>query len=209
MLQYRIMKKAFILLLVTFFSLTSDAQVKLGVKGGLDFTNMSLNKDFFAETNRTGFFLGPTLRVSLPVGGLGLDLSALYDQREGCLNYGEEDESSIKQRQFIFPLNVRWQYGTDLLGVFVFGGPQVGFNVSSDKDISLNSYKDVNWEWESSNFSFNLGFGFMILSQLQLSADYNIAFGKTGEFNFSDFDDELHTSNGRMHSCQVGLTYYF
>ena len=67
---------------------TAQAQVKFGVKGGLNVTNMSFSKDVVDANNQTGFFIGPTLKFTLPIVGLGIDASALYDQREAKLKVG-------------------------------------------------------------------------------------------------------------------------
>ena len=60
----------------------SDAQVRFGIKGGLNVSDMSLSKDVLESSNRLGFFVGPTLKVTLPLTGLSADISALYNQSE-------------------------------------------------------------------------------------------------------------------------------
>lgn len=42
-------------------ALPSKAQIKLGVKGGLNVSDMSIDKKVFDSSNQTGFFIGPTL----------------------------------------------------------------------------------------------------------------------------------------------------
>ena len=53
------------------------AQVNFGVKGGLNVTNMSFSESVFDASNQTGWFVGPTVKISLPLVGLGVDASAL------------------------------------------------------------------------------------------------------------------------------------
>ena len=71
---------------MTVFSVHAQ-QVKFGVKGGLDLTELKLKNagDMFKAENKAGWFIGPTLKLSMP-GGLGFDISALYNQRESDLN---------------------------------------------------------------------------------------------------------------------------
>lgn len=79
------MKKFFTTLLVAvglMSATTASAQVQFGVKAGVNVTNMSLDKEVLDASNRVGFFVGPTVKFTLPVVGLGIDASALYDQRE-------------------------------------------------------------------------------------------------------------------------------
>ena len=64
------MKKVIALVvLAAAMTLTAQAQgLKFGVKGGLNITKMSFNKDVFNSDNKTGFFVGPSLKLSLPFG---------------------------------------------------------------------------------------------------------------------------------------------
>ena len=71
-------------LLVALFALTlgvveADAQLKLGVKGGMNLTDMRLNSKLLDRENRRGFFFGPTLKLAIPLLPLGFDIAALYD----------------------------------------------------------------------------------------------------------------------------------
>ena len=70
------MKKILMLLFAAVaLSLPSQAQVKFGLKGGLNLTSMSFNKSSAenAIKNKAGFFIGPTVKIGLPVTGLSLD----------------------------------------------------------------------------------------------------------------------------------------
>lgn len=198
------------------FSTSSvQAQVKFGLKGGLNVTNMSLNSEVFDADNQTGFFIGPTVKFTLPIVGLGIDASALYDQRDAKITVednGASVESKIKNQSINIPINLRYGVGLgSTASVYLFAGPQFGFNVG-DKNQSL--FKDMGeWRLKSSTFSVNVGLGAMLLSHLQISANYNIACGKTGETTVSSALGELAQSaakkRGRANAWQIGLAYYF
>jgi len=186
------------------------AQVKFGLKGGLNITKMSFDSDVLNTSNRTGFFIGPTLLVNLPVVGLGIDASALYDQREGEVKM-EGDDSNItteklKQQAINIPINLRYGIGLgSLASIYFAAGPQFGFNVG-DKSQSL--YNNVaNWKLKSSNFSVNVGAGVMLLSHLQIAANYNIACGKTGEVTL--IDGTTSAFKGKSNTWQISAAYYF
>ena len=49
------------------FAANANAQIKFGLKGGLNVTNMTFTKDIFDASNKTGFFIGPMVKVSLPL----------------------------------------------------------------------------------------------------------------------------------------------
>lgn len=81
------MKKLFTLAVVAatmMFAQPADAQIQFGVKGGVNLSSFSFSNDadMLDSKNRTGFFIGPTVNFTLPVVGLGVDASVLYDQRE-------------------------------------------------------------------------------------------------------------------------------
>lgn len=213
------MKKIFttaVLAAAMLFSANSaEAQVKFGIKGGLNVTSMSLDSKVLDAENRAGFFIGPTLKFTLPVVGLGIDASALYDQREAKAKAeveGAEVESNFKTQSVNIPINVRYGFGLgSTASIFLFAGPQFGFNVG-DKNQSI--FKDMGeWRLKSSTFSVNVGVGAMLLSHLQLSANYNIACGKTGDMTVSkalgETGQNLLSKNGRTNAWQIGLAYYF
>ena len=198
-----------------FAASSAQAQVKFGLKGGLNVTNMSLNSEVFDADNQTGFFIGPTVKFTLPIVGLGIDASALYDQRDAKVKVeddGSSVESKIKNQSINIPINLRYGVGLgSTASLFLFAGTQFGFTVG-DKNQSL--YKDVaQWRLKSSTFSVNVGLGAMLLSHLQISANYNIACGKTGETTVSEAlgttAQEVFSKRGRANAWQIGLAYYF
>ena len=164
--------------------LPASAQLRFGIKGGLDVTSMSLSSDVVSSDNRQGFYIGPTAKLSLLDTGFGLDASALYDQRSGKIEmaYGNEQivndhEESLTQKQIAIPVNLRYAFGIgSTANVFLFAGPQFGFNVGGDKD----------------------------------NVNYNIACGKTGEIKVSDVLPEVTKNvHARYNAWQIGLAYYF
>ena len=211
----KIFTAAIVAATMLFSTSSAQAQVKFGLKGGLNVTNMSLNSEVFDADNQTGFFIGPTVKFTLPIVGLGIDASALYDQRDAKITVednGASVESKIKNQSINIPINLRYGVGLgSTASVFLFAGPQFGFNVG-DKNQSI--FKDMGeWRLKSSTFSVNVGLGAMLLSHLQISANYNIACGKTGETTVSSALGELAQSaakkRGRANAWQIGLAYYF
>lgn len=207
------MKKLFTLIVLvaaTYFAVPANAQLKFGIKGGLNITDMSLSNDVFETSNRTGFFIGPTIKFTLPIIGLGIDASALYDQREGEVNVEADDKTLVstrlKQKSINIPINLRYDIGLgSLAAVYLAAGPQFGFNVG-DKNQSL--YKDVaEWRLNTSNFSVNVGAGVMLLGHLQVGANYNIVCGKTGEITVLDGAESV--LRGRSNTWQISAAYYF
>ena len=200
------MKKLFTLVALiaaTLVAVPAQAQFKFGLKGGLNVTDMSFSSDVVEASNRAGFFIGPTVKFTLPIVGLGIDASALYDQREAELKGSDE---KIKQQAINIPINLRYDIGLgSLAAVYLAAGPQFGFNIG-DKHQTL--VQDVSeWKLNTSNFSVNVGLGVMLLSHLQIGANYNIVCGKTGEVTV--FDGAKEAFRGRSNTWQVSAAYYF
>lgn len=180
---------------------TTWAQAKFGVKAGANLTDMKFNSSVLKADNRTGFFAGPTVKFSLPIVGLNVDLSALYDQREVKVE-GEK----LTSRSIMVPLNLRYSIGLGRSAAFfLFAGPQFGFNLSDDKTLKENVDE---WRWKESNFSVNVGGG-LTINHIELFANYNVAIGKTGEFKFKDTVDALAEGTARANAWQIGLAYFF
>ena len=139
-----------IILLTAAISLPSQAQIKFGAKAGVNLTNMSFSESVGDKSNRAGFFVGPTVLINLPIVGLGIDASALYDQREA-----KGQGQTIKAQQIAIPINVRYGVGLGTMAsIFAYAGPQFGFNVGSKEK---NLATGVDWKLASSNFSINMG----------------------------------------------------
>ncbi len=209
------MKKIFaVLLLSALMALPSSAQVKFGLKGGLNVTDMSLSSEVFDASNRAGFFIGPTVKFSLPVTGLGIDGSVLYDQRSAKIEKTNGVETkTVKQQQIAIPINLRYGVGLgSVASAFIFAGPQVGFNVG---DTDYNWTDTSNYSLKKSNFSVNVGLGATLIQHLQITANYNIACGKTADVTLwktvSDAAQQVTglKSKSRNNSWQIAVAYFF
>lgn len=202
------------LVVATMFATNANAQVKFGLKGGLNVTNMSFDKDVFDASNKTGFFVGPMVKLTLPIVGLSFDAAALYDQKEASIKAGVEDatgteltKKNVKQQSINIPVNVRYGFGlSSLANVFVFAGPQWGINVG-DKDFEWT--KTASYSLKKSNFSVNVGLGATLMSHLQISANYNIACGKTADTTWKTATNEIVKGNSKNNSWQIALGYWF
>lgn len=197
------MKKLFaVVLMAVAFAMPSKAQFSWGIQAGLNMSNISVKEAAEnageAVKSRTGFFVGPTVKFTLPIVGLGIDASALYDQREG-----KAGDEVIKSSSIQIPINVRYGFGLGSVAeVFAFAGPQFGFKLSGDKNFGSEE-----WTLKSSNLSANIGIGATVMSKLQAKLNYNIALGKTGEFKDKDIAKEI--GSAKFNAWQISLAYFF
>lgn len=202
------MKKIFGLLMVTMLVAVMPAQaqgINFGVKGGINSTEMKFDESVFDSENRVGWFIGPTLKVALPVGGLGVDIAALYNQQETKVN-----EQSITQKNVVVPVNVRLAFGLgSTAGVYVAAGPQFGFNVG-DEEFSWTDKENYEntFQLKKSSFSVNLGAGVYLSKHIEVGFTYNIALGKTADASFKDAV-KATTDDTKAKAWTIAACYYF
>ncbi|MGM9697409.1 MAG: porin family protein [Prevotella sp.] len=189
----------------------SQAQIKFGVKGGLNVTKMSVSSDVYSADNNNGFFIGPTVKFTLPIVGLGIDAAALYDERKGSLYIedmvGKRSED-VKFKSINVPVNLRWNIGLgSLAGVYLAAGPQFGFALGDFSDAwDSSSYKK-----ENMNVSINLGAGLMLLGHLELGFTYNIqtkdSYTITEYYEGGNLGKEI--TDIKTNAWQISAAYYF
>ena len=205
------MKKSISFLLLLAVVTAASAQVRFGVKGGLNLTHISFEEsEIYDREKGAGFFIGPMVKLSLPI-GLGFDVAVLYDQRNAKqrsvgLMGGRAYQTTIKQHQIAVPVNVRYGFGlAKVAELYVFAGPQISFNVG--KDVEMD-YGD--WVPESVTFSINAGLGLLVCRHWQIAANYNIACGKSAEVWINrQWDYAKVVNKSRMDAWQISLGYYF
>lgn len=191
------MKKIFSTLVIMaclLLAVPAQAQVKFGLKGGLDVSKLD-NK---VGDNTTGFFVGPMVDVTLPIIGLGIDVAALYSQSGLDVN----NKSSEKLKSIEIPVNLKWTLGLgSTLGVYVAAGPQFGFSIN-------DGWKQLMEESNKSFVSVNVGAGLKLIRHLQVGVNYNIGASKLGDMIVESADGNLRSSI-RKNSWQVSLAYMF
>ena len=191
------MKKIFSTLVIMaclLLAVPAQAQVKFGLKGGLDVSKLD-NK---VGDNTTGFFVGPMVDVTLTIIGLGIDVAALYSQSGLDVN----NKNSEKLKSVEIPVNLKWTLGLgSTLGVYVAAGPQFGFSIN-------DGWKQLMEESNKSFVSVNVGAGLKLLRHLQVGVNYNIGASKLGDMIVESSDGNLR-SNIRKNSWQVSLAYMF
>lgn len=202
------MRKAFFRLVAIAVMMTATttaaAQLMLGVKGGLNLTQLSLNTNDL-KTNRNGFFVGPSLMFNLPGLGLGFDAAALYDERDARI--GDDPVTDLKQRMITLPVNLRINLAPKAaVGLFVYGGPQFGFSLNKGEK-RIDSARQ--WKFRDSEFSVNVGAGISVLHNVQLSVNYNIVCGKTADITTLDqVVDDVKNHKAKMHAWQITAAIY-
>ena len=194
-----------LVLLVAAMTVSAQAQgIKFGLKGGLDIVNLSFDKNVFDTSNKLGWFIGPSLKVSLPVPGLGVDIAALYDQKKSEVN-----NETITQKSIIVPVNARFSFGVgSAASIYLAAGPQFGFNVGDDEFKWTTNGVENTFQLKKSAFSINLGAGVTLLKHLEIGFAYNIGLGKTADVTVEQASQEIKDDTAPK-SWQISAAYYF
>lgn len=173
-------------------AIPAQAQINFGVKGGLNVSKMYISKDVLKSDNRAGFFIGPTAEFTLPLLGVGVDVSALYNQ------YGVKADSETATKKSIeIPINLKWNIGfSSLIGAYVAVGPQFGFNVGK-------RWFDEICEFKKNTTSLNVGAGLKFFGHLQVGANYNFALKDNGTIH------DLEDIGFKHNTWQISAAYMF
>ncbi len=165
------MKKSIFLIIVlpVFFALSAQAQLRFGVKAGVNIASVSLDGETDISTdNVTGFQVGPTIEW-LFIKNFGIDAAVLYSQKGIKIN-NINDISIDKNAGYLdIPINAKLVLGlSESFKPYVAAGPYISFNLSG-KDISDQ------WEAESFGIGVNVGAGIELFRLLQIGANYGVS----------------------------------
>ncbi|MBR0433460.1 MAG: porin family protein [Bacteroidaceae bacterium] len=195
--------KRLLIFLTSVFALTAtvSAQTQFGVEAGAIINKMSFSKDVFKSDNCSGFFIGPKLKTTIPILGLGADAALLYAHRTAEINDAEHKHMSYAR----VPVNVRWEIGPRQFGAYVSTGPQWDWLIGNS---NLSTREGLRATFNHSVFSWNVGFGLMLFSHLQVGASYCIPLSKAGSVKdvYEEVTDNISMKNKEW---QVRLNYFF
>ncbi|MBO7559387.1 MAG: PorT family protein [Bacteroidaceae bacterium] len=211
------MKKLVVVLMRALLMVSpANAQVRLGIKGGMNLSKLTFDKDVVSSENRAGFFVGPIFYVDLPfLPGFGFDLAAIYD-RKGTTMTAVIDNQKYEKKGYVqfldVPIDINYKISfTRGFAIYGSTGPQFSFNLKQG-DFKTIVDQRANYKIKDSNFSWNVGFGMEIIRHFRLGYNYNIALGDWAEVK-EDLTETVYQGlkNDKMKgsSHQVYLVYIF
>ena len=143
-----------------------DAQVRFGIKGGVNFENFSYKnaQEELTIDNSVGWQAGALLQFKIPVVEIGVQPELLYTVKKADVKDGVKNESN-SIHYFEVPLNVQWGFNLAFIRPYVMAGPYFGYAVEFGGDV-FKSHID--------RFDWGIGLGAGIeLWKLQLGARYS------------------------------------
>jgi len=182
--------------------------VRFGLEAGTNVNHVTFSKDILSSENKMGFFVGPKLYFTLPIVGLGIDVSALYSRKTATIisNSWGTVANSNDLNYIEVPLNLRWNIGSENIGVYLATGPQYDWFIGDRtfRDI-YNNYSTV---FEQNVLTWNVGGGIMLLKHIQVGVTYNLPITNAGSIS-DTVSQSLDSENLKHHSWQVRLNYFF
>lgn len=155
-------------------SLQTSAQFRFGIKAGINTSSMHFSSKVFDSDNRMGVTAGVMAEFTVPVIGVGADLSAMYVHRNE--RWASATGAGNNNRDYIeIPLNLKYKIGIPVISNIVMPylttGPSVAFLTSRRAVNDAMRNKSVDWAW-------NFGFGLQLVNRVQIGASYGLGLSK-------------------------------
>ncbi|MGI4020214.1 MAG: porin family protein [Janthinobacterium lividum] len=163
------MKKYFFTLLAATFFLSAQAQFSLGVKGGVNFSRLSVNQGRINSTALPGYQVGIWTRIGkgfyvqpeVYLGSSGSNFDFQYDQS----NQTVTESGKVRFTTLNVPLLVGQSFGLSKLNFRLMAGPMYSYFLSNDQKLSQtvkNAYQDFN-NYRNSTLGYQAGAGVDVL----------------------------------------------
>ncbi|MBA4410447.1 MAG: hypothetical protein C0397_13620 [Odoribacter sp.] len=205
----------FFLILLLSVTTQSLAQVKFGVRAGLNLANMAV-KDFDDNKMRTGFHIGGIVEYSL-VESIGIEAGLLlsekgvkYESTESEMGITVSAKGSASPLYLEIPVNAMYKYNLENGKILLFAGPYFGYGIAGKikseftasglpSGVTLGSFgfentsEDIKFgtsddsDIKATDFGLNIGAGFEI-KNLQIRAQYGLGLNNLDPDSDSDFD---------------------
>ncbi|MDR1896623.1 MAG: PorT family protein [Prevotellaceae bacterium] len=136
------MKKLLLIIAVFLFAANVQAQLRIGVKAGANFSKFTTNLDELKKSG-TSWQVGLVPQFKIPLVGIGIQPELLY-----TVNKGNDNHIGY----FNVPVNLRWQpLPLPLVKPIILVGPYFGYAVNFK---GLNNIKD-----DINRFDWGIGLG--------------------------------------------------
>lgn len=163
------LRKAILLVMVAIgvASVPAQAQFRFGIKAGVDVNSFHFDTSTLDKDNRAGFTGGLMAEFTVPIVGIGGDISALYTHRTVD---GMEDSPDYIN----IPINLKWKINipviNSIIRPYLATGPSFAFLINKSKLPGTYKNQDIAW---------NFGFGVELIKHLQIGASYGLGLNKS------------------------------
>ena len=171
-------------------AIPAQAQLRFGVKGGLNITSVHFDSDLLKSDNVTGFHIGPMIEATMPLLGFGFDAALLYSQK-GMESSSSGVKTTMKTSYIDVPVNLKWKFGLPIVKAYLAAGPYASFRVGGDKIWNVLSDQ---LETKSFGAGLNFGAGVEVFNHLQVGFNYEL--GLTDNFSAEKLDLSSNKNRG-------------
>ena len=179
-------KKIALFAVVALMAVSGSAQLKFGVKGGVNLANLS--GDVNDNKMKIGFMVGGFANYAIN-DQLTVQPELMFSQA-GC-KFDADGDPKLKLNYIVLPIMVKYSFGA----INLQAGPQLGFLLSAEDDGD-----DIKEFLKPIDLGLNIGAGYQIMENLGVEARYNL-----GLSNIVDEGDGELKTNG----IQVLVSYSF
>lgn len=209
------MKCRIIFTLIVLLSVANRAcaQLSFGVDMGMNVSQLSMSKAVADTRNRQGYFLGPKVKATLPIVGLGADAAVRYTQKNAAFESWSDQVYVKEEMSYIeIPVNVLWEFSAlKAFGFFLATGPQWNWYIGTSTWESEDNFRAT---FNHSMFSWNIGIGISVMDRVNLCLSRNIPIENQGTFVTKVYntvskqveDAEMAMKN---YGWQIALSFYF
>lgn len=148
---------------------------KFGPKVGANINTMKIDNSVLSSDNRCGFHVGAAAQFTVPIIGIGADVSVLYTQRS--TKFTDETgtiEETSRYNYLSVPVHVMYKLSlpavSHIIAPYVVTGPDFAFRLSK---YIINDYQAKKY-----NVSWDFGLGLELIKHLQISATYSLGMNK-------------------------------
>ncbi len=143
--------------------LPASAQISLGVLGGLNMANLSMDEGDMGDaefSSRTVLGFGGILDYSLSE-NIALRLEPMYMQKGADIVVdGIDDKFIVKLSYFEVPLMFKYSFSSADINPYIMAGPSIGFLLEAKTELDASGAPDAtDIKDETKDIDFSLGFG--------------------------------------------------
>jgi len=198
-----IKKISLVMALVATITSLSFGQLKYGVKGGLNISNlkMTFSGTTITNQNRTGFMVGGFAVYSIN-DKISIQPELLFAQY-GCKLDGEmwysDTDIDLKQNYLSIPIMFNYSLGAITLSV----GPQIGYLLSADVDVDTDGVDPMDF-FNTMDFGITMGGAYEFENGFGIGARYYLGTSNIGSDDFTGGEGTLKSK-----AFQILASYKF
>lgn len=170
------MKIVFGFLLMIGVSISSNAQVAFGIKGGLNLSNLKVDDPQASYDSRTGYHAGFFLRSKFDK--VAFQPEVLLYTQSNQIDYAASsiNPGTVENNFTYLTIPVMFKFYV-VSGLNIQAGPQFGFLLDGEQNISTTLFsgtKDIKDNYKSSDIAVSVGGGWDFPFGLGLDVRYNL-----------------------------------